>query len=325
MTNDRTSTRGASTAAWTGLAGVGLVGGGLALWSALAARTATQLVPTDGRFIDVAGARLHYTDQGSGPPIVMIHGLMGQLRNFTHSLTGRLARDHRVICVDRPGWGHSTLTGSTRPGIVAQAGMIAELIGALGLERPLVVGHSLGGAVALAMAVHHPDRVGALALVAPLARPQDTPPSVFRPLTAPAALRGLTSWTLAVPAGTFTGPATAQAIFAPDPVPADFATRGGGALALRPQSYRAGAFELSIAHDEMAALAPRYAEIGVPVAILYGRDDAVLDAIYHGEEAAGQLPGATVELIAGGHMLPVTRPDETAAFVRSVAARMATR
>ena len=293
---------------------------GLAGWSAYVGRKAEEMVPAEGKFAEVPGARLHYVDlnpEAEGPAIVMIHGLMGQLRNFSHSLAGRLAADHRVILVDRPGWGHSSIEGK-RPGIVAQAKMIAALIEQLDLDRPSVVGHSLGGAVSLALALDRPGLVRGLALIAPLSQVVETVPPPFKGLLAPPVLRPVLAWTVAVPVGLRNGARTAAAIFAPDPVPADFAVAGGGALAVRPKSYMAGSFELRTVPAEMAALTARYGEMHVPVAILYGRSDAVLDPELNGERTAAAIPGATVELIHGGHMLPVTHPVETEAWLRRV-------
>lgn len=305
-------------AKWWGGVGIatGTLGAGLALWSAVAARGAEKMVPPDGEFVDVEGARIHYIDRGSGPVILLVHGLMGQLRNFSYALVDLLAKDYRVIAIDRPGWGYSTYTGAKRPGIVEQARIVTRFADALGLEQPLLVGHSLGGAVALAAGLTDPERFSALALIAPLTQPMDAPPPQFNGLMAPPALRGLTSWTVATPAAILTGAATASAIFAPDPVPADFPVRGGGALAVRPASYRAGSFEVVAASQEMAELAPRYGSMRLPVHILYGRGDAVLDPVLHGERTAAAIPGAQLTQMDGGHMLPVTYPQETADFLR---------
>lgn len=306
-----------------GLAGVGVLG--LAGWSAWAGRKAEEMVPVDGRFVDVAGARLHVVELGAkdaeGPAIVLIHGLMGQLRNFSHSLTRHLAQDRRVILVDRPGWGHSHLTGA-RPDLAGQARMIAELIETLKLEKPLVVGHSMGGAVALALGVGHPEVPGALALIAPLTQVVENPPAVFRGLMAPPGVREALAWTIAVPMAVAFGPRNAAAVFAPDPVPADFATAGGGALAARSRSYQMGSFEVRMARDAMRALVPHYGALRLPVAILYGRGDTVLDPALHGERTAAEIPGATLTLIEGGHMLPVTHPEKTEVWLREVLARI---
>src|SRR6201991_286105 len=91
-----------------GIVGIAIVA--LAGWSAYVGRKVEEAGPPDGSFADVPGSRLHFLDMRhedeKGPPIVMLHGLMGQMRNFSHSLAGRLAEDHRVILIDRPGWGY---------------------------------------------------------------------------------------------------------------------------------------------------------------------------------------------------------------------------
>lgn len=299
-----------------GLLGVFVLG--LAGWSAYVGRKAEELVPAEGKFAEVPGACIHYVDlnpEAEGPAIVMIHGLMGQLRNFSHSLAARLAADHRVILIDRPGWGHSRLTGP-RPGIAAQARIVAALIEQLGLEKPLLVGHSMGGAVSLALGLDRPELVRGIALIAPLSQVVETVPAPFKGLLAPMALRSVLAWTVAVPVGLRKGRETAAAIFAPDQVPADFALAGGGALAVRPKSYMAGSFEIQAAPTEMAALVARYGAVRVPVAILYGRSDAVLDPTFNGEKTAAEIPNATLTLIDGGHMLPVTHAAETEAWLR---------
>ncbi len=297
-----------------------LVGGGLVLWTAATAAAATAMVPADGAFVDVPGGRLHYVDTGGpGPVAVMLHGLYGQLRNFSYALADELS-GYRLILVDRPGWGYSTVTG-TQPTVEEQARMVADLIDALGLTRPLLVGHSMGGAVALALALNHPAKVRAVALIAPLTQPMREMPAILRTPPAPAPLRGLAAWTTAVPFLTLTGGAMAKHVFSPDPVPGDFGTHGGGALALRPSSYEAGTFELHDANRSMKAMTPRYGDITTPVAILYGRDDKLLDPALQGTRTAGEIPGATLKMIAGGHMIPVTHPAETAAWLREVATR----
>ena len=139
--------------------GVGAAGVGLAAVSALLGRDAERKVPADGGFIEVDGARLHYIDRGSGPAIVMVHGLGGQIRNFTYALSELLESEHRLIVVDRPGSGYSAAKPGTTPDIRAQGRLVARLIDRLGLEKPLIVGHSLGGAVALAAALAAPGKI----------------------------------------------------------------------------------------------------------------------------------------------------------------------
>ena len=295
-----------------------LIGGGLVLWTALAAGAAGAIVPPDGEFVDVPGARLHVVDTGGdGPVAVMLHGLYGQVRNFSYALTQELA-GYRLILVDRPGWGHSTVEG-TQPPIEEQARMIADLIDVMGLTRPLLVGHSMGGAVALALALNHPGKVRAVALIAPLTRPMPKMPKWLRGNPPPAPVRAVTGWTVAVPTLMLTGPAIAKHVFAPDPVPGDFGTRGGGAIGMRPSSYQAATFEVHDANRATEAMIARYPSLATPVAILYGRDDKLLDRDVQGRRTVEAIPGATLTLIDGGHMIPITRPRETARWLRDVA------
>ncbi len=307
-----------------GAGGLGLIGGGLAAYSGATARKIEKAVPRDGDLIEVAGETIHYTDQGSGPAIVMIHGLGGQLRNFGRPLVEDLARDYRVIRVDRPGSGYSPRAAGTSARLRVQAETIAELIRVLKLGRPLVVGHSLGGALALSIALNHPDVVGGLALIAPLTQVQDIKdvPEVFKGLVIRSpAVRKTIAWTIATPLGMATADKSLKEVFAPEPVPADFGTEGGGLLAMRPSNFYASSADLVDLEGEMEGLVERYPDLSVPVSILYPRADNLLDAQLHGERTASQIPGAEIELVEGGHMLPFTQPERTAAFVRRAAAR----
>jgi pimeloyl-ACP methyl ester carboxylesterase len=288
------------------------------------ARRAEAAVPPDGQFLDIDGERLHYVDFGQGPAVVFIHGLSGQLRNFAYLPLETLARTHRVVLVDRPGSGYSTRTAQHDGAIASQANAVARLIDTLGLDRPLVVGHSLGGAVSLALALDHPQRVGALALIAPLTQPVADVPAAFRPLAIRSAWwRRWVSRTLAVPVGMMTGRTTLTYVFGPEDAPKDFLIRGGGVLSYRPGNFEASSVDILAAARDMPALAARYASLSVPVEILYGRQDRILDYRVQGETMRLASERVHLTLVDGGHMLPVTQPEATMHWVQEVAARMA--
>lgn len=302
-------------------AGAGLLAG-LAAFSTVSARRAERRAPAEGRFVDVDGARLHYIDIGSGPAIVMVHGLTGQLRNFTYALTERLVADHRVIVVDRPGSGYSTYNRAGGRGLDAQALIIGKFIAALGLDRPVLVGHSLGGAVALALASQDQRALGGLALIAPLTQPLADAPAIFRPLLTPSRVRrAFVANVLAVPIGKLTRKATLAAVFGPDPVPADFGDKGGGVLAARPGAVYAASTEISEGVDDLAEIAANYGTLTLPVGILFGRGDRILSPDLHGRKTAAAIAGADYAVIEGGHMIPLTAPDATASWLRRQAAR----
>jgi pimeloyl-ACP methyl ester carboxylesterase len=304
---------------------LGLTAAGLALFSARTARQVEQAVPPLGRFIEVDGARIHYLDEGSGPPLLLIHGLAGQMRHFTYSLLDRLKSDYRVVILDRPGSGYSTRPPQASAAISAQARTIARFAKALGLERPLVVGHSLGGAIALSLALDHPEQVGGLALIAPATHPQEHVSPVFRALVIRSALlRWLVAWTLATPLSIRNGALALKIVFGPEPVPADFATRGGGLLTLRPRSFVGASRDLVAVVNDFDAMPARYQSLTVPVGILFGASDRVLDPAEHGEALAKKLPGADFELIeGGGHMIPMTAAERSAKFIARMAQRVA--
>jgi pimeloyl-ACP methyl ester carboxylesterase len=98
-----------------------------------------------------------------------------------------------------------------------------------------------------------------------------------------------------------------------------FPDRAGGALAIRPRSFEHGCYELAHGNaDVMKAQAPRYGEIALPVSILYGRQDALLDPELHGGKTASDVQNGKVDYLDGGHMLPVTHVDATEAWLRGL-------
>jgi pimeloyl-ACP methyl ester carboxylesterase len=296
---------------------------GLVRFTARTARKVEAALPPRGRFMAIGGERLHFVDTGgTGPAVVMIHGLGGNLLHFDYALAGRLAGEFRLILVDRPGSGYSTRAAGADASFTAQAAAIAKLIGALGLNRPLVVGHSLGGAVALALALDHPDCVGGLALVAPLTHVQEEVAAVFRPLLVRSSLmRRLIAWTLAIPMGIRRGPAALKEVFAPEAVVPDFALRAGGILGLRPKAFCAASSDIVAINDGLPGYVSRYPSLDKPIAILFGTADRVLDYRKHGEAMKASSPALDLELMEGGHMLPMTAPDRCASLIRRIAAR----
>lgn len=296
----------------------------LALYSHFLARRVEATLPPQGQFLDVDGQRLHYRELGAGPPIVLVHGLGGVMRNFDYLPLKELAQRHRLVLVDRPGSGYSRRSDDGRAGLEAQARAMAGFIRKLGFAQPpLLVGHSLGGAVALGVALHDPDCIAGLALVAPLTHFVAEVPEPLRGLVVRQPwLRRLLSHTIAVPAAVAMSRRAIAAIFAPEPPPRDFPLRGGGLMNMRPRAFYANATDLCALEHELPRQQARYGELKLPVAILYGDGDALLDWKVQGQGVKDQAPQAVLEVVPGGHMLPVTQPALVAAWLERTAAAL---
>jgi len=226
------------------------------------------------------------------------------------------------VAFDRPGSGYSSRSAGSPAGLEAQAAALAKAMRRLKLDKPVVVGHSLGGAVALALALDHPDCVSALALIAPLTRPVDPPPLVFRALAIRSPLvRRFGAWTVATPGALLFRSVSTREVFAPEAPLADFGAAGGGLLALRPRNLEEASADMVAVNDDLAPMTTRFSSLAVPVGVLYGRGDRLLDPAAQGESLKAILPSVDLEIVEGGHMLPVTRPDLCAAFIRRIAAK----
>jgi pimeloyl-ACP methyl ester carboxylesterase len=270
----------------------------------------------DGCLASIDGTDLHYRDVGAGPAIVLIHGLSGQMRNFAPDLVDRLAVDHRVVLIDLPGAGYSAPLASGSNTMAGQEDVIAGLIGALDLDALLIVGHSLGGAVALNLALNHADSVGALALIAPVTQPSDTVSSSFSAMSIKSdGLRRFVSLTFATPLGLLIFDRSAKTIFAPEKMPENFGVDGGSLLAIRPTSFFSAGGDMIALRAALPEMAQRYPSLGMPVAILFGRSDQVLDPAKHGAPLRDAVAGATMTQVDGGHMIVFTSPDVVADWI----------
>jgi pimeloyl-ACP methyl ester carboxylesterase len=293
---------------------------GLVLFAAFSNKKAEQLLPPAGNFAKLGSTRLHYVDQGQGPAIVMIHGIAGNLQNFTYGLATPLAQTHRVICIDRPGYGYSKRSFNADTSLEAQADIIVSLLDHLQIESAVFVGHSLGGTISLAAAQRHPDRVRALALIAPLTHLPEAHIPAFKALDLPSPLiRFILGWTLAIPGTLYRMSLSLKIIFGPERAPRDFAIRGGGILSLKPQTFITASSDVQNALQSMPAIEAAYANMKTPVHVLFAHEDRILDCKQNGEDFPSRIPGAQITLVTGGHMLPVTQVDVCVQFIEGVA------
>jgi pimeloyl-ACP methyl ester carboxylesterase len=292
---------------------------GTALFNRAAARRAEAETPAAGSFVEIDGVRLHYVDRGKGPAVVLLHGNGAMLQDFELSgLLGLAAERHRVIAFDRPGFGHSSRPRTTVWTPAAQAELIARAMTAIGVERAVIVGHSWGSLVALAMALDHPGSVAGLVLLSGYyygsARLDVLPAS----LPAIPLFGDILAHTLAPLAGLVTGPPAVKAAFAPAPVPARFA-QFPAAMALRPSQIHATAAEAAMMVPAAAALSARYREIGVPVVVMAGEGDRIV-GVDQAERLAGDIAGAELRVVPDqGHLFHYAVPGQVAAAIDALA------
>ncbi len=297
---------------------------GLFVFTWLISKRVEAGMPPEGNFITIQGTRVHYLEQGQGPAMVMIHGLSGVAQNFGYQVLGDLAKTHRVIAIDRPGSGYSVRHPRSAATLNVQADIVAGLIDALGLDKPLLVGHSLGGAISLATALRYPGKVSGLALIAPLTHKPKETSKAFAALNIPYLwLRKLVGWTVAIPLSIRNRDKVTELVFGPEAVPKDFPTRGGGFLGMRPSQFVAASSDAYALNAALPAMQQCYGAIALPVGVLYGRQDRILDPQEQGQALADALPGTELELVDGGHMLPITQPDLTSEFIRRQSLRSA--
>lgn len=132
-------------------------------------------------------------------------------------------------------------------------------------------------------------------------------------------MRRVIAHTLAVPMGIKKGREVLAAVFGPDPVPRDFRVKGGGLLGLRPKSFYASSTDMLAVPENMPTMESRYATLTLPIDVLYGRQDQVLDYRRQGEALTQKILHAKLTLVDGGHMLPVTLPAMTTDWLLAIA------
>jgi pimeloyl-ACP methyl ester carboxylesterase len=122
------------------------------------------------------------------------------------------------------------------------------------------------------------------------------------------------------PLGKLAHRATLEQVFTPEPVPENFDVDSGGTLGLRPESFIAASKDMIRVADDLAVMTPLYASLTLPVSVIFGREDPILDYRAHGERLAAVVPNATLHLIDGAHMIPITAADRVADLIRQAAA-----
>ncbi|KQQ14321.1 alpha/beta hydrolase [Methylobacterium sp. Leaf123] len=258
-----------------------------------------------GQFVTVDGLPVHVIVRGRGRPVVLVHGNGTMAEDFAIcGLIDRLAARYRVIAIDRPGFGY---TGRPRHRIwtaQAQAVLLHRVLEQLSVERPLVVGHSWGTIVALALAADGRRPLRGLVLLAGSYFPGHRTDAA---LIAPLAVPGLGDAMRALVPAKVSASLTAQSfrqVFWPQPVPARFTARFPIEIAAAATQLRAVSEDAASMNAAVTGLQRRYAGLMLPVSILAGDADAIVKASEHSVRLHTTIPGSTLRLLPGlGHMI----------------------
>jgi len=280
---------------------------------------AAKLQPPAGTDVEVEGARIHVQQLGDhGPALVLIHGSSGNARDFTLALAPELARRYRVFVVDRPGLGWSD-SHPEADGLAAQARLIQKAVAELGAERPIVLGQSYGGAVALAWAATRPETLSAVVTVSGVAYPWETGLGLYYTVLSHRLGRAFL-----IPLLTAFLPRRLIAhevdkVFAPQEAPDGYPEHFGPELTVRRSALRANARQRRVLLDEIERLSPRWAEIEAPIEVVHGNADHVVSYVIHAERLAAENRNANLVILPGiGHMPHhVARGDVIAAIDRA--------
>ncbi|MHB8490901.1 MAG: alpha/beta fold hydrolase [Solirubrobacteraceae bacterium] len=271
-----------------------------------------------GSFIRVGQLRIRYVERpGSGPPVVLIHGLPGTADDFDR-VTPLLA-GYRTIAIDRPGFGYST--GGYVP-FGRQVTAIHELLARLHIVRPILVGHSYGGTIALGFAERYPSEVRALVLVDAAAA--GVQPGAFEKLQAHLlkilelpVIRQVADATFAQLLLTVSGEQGDGEAFDPQGIAAAHLERLL-AINMTRGNLEALAGERLAAGGVVATVDRGLGAIRLPAVVIQGNADQLVKPIY-GRRLAVRLGDARLVMVGGGHMVPYTHPEAVAEAVRSLA------
>ena len=273
--------------------------------------------PPIGQFVRVTGGQVHYIRKGSGPELILLHGAGGNLRDWTFAgLFDRLADDYTVTAFDRPGLGYTDRVPGIPTGAFAttgdspqaQAKMLREAAGILGIKDPIVVGHSFGGIVSLAWAVagldeNLPQNARAITSFAGVSMPWPGDLGTYYNVNGSALGGAFVIPLIASIASDTQIDNVIDSVFAPQSSPSAYAAHVGARLTLRINNFRANVRQVNTLYPNVVELKKRYQELTLPIEILHGTADTTVPIDIHSREVVKIIPSVQVhELLGIGHM-----------------------
>jgi pimeloyl-ACP methyl ester carboxylesterase len=290
-----------------------------------------HVYPQGGTAVPVAGATLNVVDLGPfranpqaiGPPIVLIHGASSNLEMMRQPLGDLLARNHRVILIDRPGHGWSTRERERDSTPAIHARMIEEALSKLGVGPVIVVVHSLAGATGARLALDYPKRIAGLVMLAPVTHPWYGGVGFYNTLVTTPIVGPLLAYTITLPLGLLVAEQGARAVFLPQAMPKDFVKDSATLLLLRPREFLANARDLVTLKQAVEEQAPRYGEIKLPVTIISGDVDKTVSTVIHSRLFSRAVPHAKLIVLPGvGHMVQNAAPDLVVSEIEAMMASL---
>jgi pimeloyl-ACP methyl ester carboxylesterase len=269
--------------------------------------------PPVGSFIDCDGVRLHYIDRGDpgAPCVVLFHGNGMMIQDFIIcGLVELLARRHRVLCFDRPGFGHSKRPRARIWTATNQAELFVNALNQLAVRNPVVLGHSWGALVAVALGLRGDYPIRGLVLASGYYFPSWRWDVWIVSGPAIPVLGDLIRYTIGPIISWIILPATFRKLFAPRPVASNFKREFPSSLTLRPKQLRAAAEESALMIPTATQFRFLYPNIRCPVRIFHGTGDQIVECeqARHLHEV---LPRSELKLVENtGHM--VTYADQAA-------------
>jgi len=282
--------------------------------------------PPQGKTVEVAGAKVNVVDlrqhDAGGPPIVLLHGASSNLE-VMRPLAGRLSSRHRVILIDRPGHGWSSRERVADSTPQMQARMIVEALDRVDAGPAIIVVHSLAGAIGARMALDYPRHVAGLVMLAPVTHPWRGGVGWINRLVTTPLIGPLLAYTITLPLGLLVTESGARGVFLPQVMADDFVTGSATRLLLRPREFLANARDLVDLKAAVAAQAPRYGEIDLPVTIISGdENDKTVSTNIHSRPFAAAVKGAKLIVLPGvGHMVQYAAPDLVVDEIEAMAGR----
>ena len=293
----------------------------LALLNRHLAKNAERENPAAGRFLNVNGVRLHYVERGSGEALILLHGNGSMIQDFESSgLIDLAAKHYRVIVIDRPGFGHSDRPRNVVWTPDVQAELIRGALKRLNVSNALVLGHSWGASVAVALALKYPTLVRGLILASGYYYPTARPDVIAMGMPALPLIGDVLSYTVSPLISRAVWPLMMAKIFGPNSVPDKFGAFPKE-MALRPSQIRASAAESALMIPDAFFLRNQYADLKMPVVIIAGDQDRLIDTDTQSARLHSDVGQSRFHRVAeNGHMIQQTATHQVMAAIREVAA-----